>query len=169
MRFTPFAIAVALTVAATSSAIQAQRPDDEVDVRSAALLATGRSQMAAGQLDAAADTIETALAVDPRNRAAFVALGDVARARGLPGQAYRHYREALLLNPNDISALRGQGEALVAKGALVRARENLSKIRKVCRNGACPDATALAAVIARGAPQAAMATANPATTGPMKD
>lgn len=167
MRFTPFAIAAVLALASAATAIQAQRPDNQVDAKSLSLLATGKAQLAAGQTEAATDTLETALAVDPRNRAAYDALGDVARARGLPGLAYRHYREALLLDPNDLEALRGQGEALVAKGALVKARENLAKIRKICRNAACPDATQLAAAIARGAPQAAMttpATATPAAT-----
>lgn len=158
MRFTPIALAAVLALASVATSIQAQRPDDQVDPKSLALLAQGKTQLAAGQLETATDTIETALAVDPRNRAAYDALGDVARARGLPGLAYRHYREALLLDPNDVVALRGQGEAMVTKGALIKARDNLAKIRKICRNAACPDATALAAVIARGAPQAAMAT-----------
>lgn len=160
MRFSPFAVAMVLALASAASAIHAQRPDDQVDSRSLSLLATGKAQFGAGQLEAATDTIETALAVDPRNRAAYVVLGDVARARGLPGLAYRNYREALQLDPNDLGALKGQGEALVAKGAVIRARDNLAKIKKLCRNTACPEATQLAAAIARGAPQAAM-TGNP--------
>src|SRR3546814_4277122 len=79
--------------------------------RSTALLAKGEAAAKAGDLDSAADTLETALAVDPRNRAAFVALGDVTHKRGMPGKAIRLYREALNLDPNDIAALRGEGEA----------------------------------------------------------
>src|SRR3546814_12104618 len=79
-------------------------------------------------LDSAADTLETALAVDPRNRAAFVALGDVTHKRGMPGKAIRLYREALNLDPNDIAALRGEGEALVARGAVAQAKADLAKI-----------------------------------------
>ena len=157
MRALSVLMPVALLVASVAPALHAQRPDDQIDAKSLALLATGRSQLAAGNLEAAAETLETALVVDPRNRGAFVALGDVSRARNLPGQAVRYYREALALNPNDLAALRGQGEALVTKGALVKARENLAKIRKLCRTSACPEATQLAASIARGAPQAAMA------------
>lgn len=161
MRYVPFALAAAFALATVATAIEAQKPDDQVDPKSVSLLQTGKAQLAAGQLEAATDTIETALVVDPRNRAAFVALGDVARARGLPGLAFRNYREALTLDPNDLAALKGQGEALVQKGALMRARDNLAKIRKICRNTACPEATQLAAVIARGAPQAAMTTPAP--------
>jgi Tfp pilus assembly protein PilF len=165
MRFSSVALPIALLFAAVSPALHAQRPDDQIDAKSLALLATGRAQLAAGNLEVAAETLETALVVDPRNRGAFVALGDVARARSLPGQAVRYYREALLLDPNDLAALKGQGEALVTKGALVKARENLAKIKKVCRTSACPEATQLAALIARGAPQAAMAAPAPASAG----
>ncbi|MGJ3649822.1 hypothetical protein ACLB0R_15300 [Sphingomonas sp. GlSt437] len=158
MRFLPFALAGAAALATVATAIEAQRPDDQINAKSVALLQEGKAQLAAGQLEAATDTLETALVADPRNRGAYVALGDVARARGLPGLAYRHYRDALELDPNDLAALRGQGEALVAKGALIKARDNLAKIRKVCRNTACPEATQLANAIAHAAPQAAMAT-----------
>lgn len=161
MRYTPLALAAAMVLATATTAIHAQRTDAQIDPRSMALLATGKAQLAAGQLEAATDTLETALVVDPRNRAAFVALGDVSRARGLNGLAYRHYRDALDLDPNDVAALRGQGEALVAKGAMVKARDNLARIRKICRNAACPDATLLAAAIAKGAPRAAMTTPAP--------
>jgi Flp pilus assembly protein TadD len=96
--------------------------------------------------------LETALAVDPRNRGAFIVLGDVAQARGLPGKAIRLYREALLLEPNDRLALKGQGEALVAKGAVSQARGNLAKIRTLCGKAPCPEAMTLSAVIAKGPP-----------------
>ncbi|RZI39487.1 hypothetical protein EGT07_28705, partial [Herbaspirillum sp. HC18] len=70
---------------------------------------------------------------------------------GLPGKAIRLYREALLLEPNDLRALRGQGEALVKRGAVARAKDNLNKIKTLCKQD-CADATALAAVIAKGPP-----------------
>ena len=151
MRYLSVAAAAALTLLTVSTALQGQRPDDQIDPKSMALLASGRAAQAAGNLDAAADTLETALAVDPRNRAAFVTLGQVSFARGLSGKAIRFYREALLLEPNDIAALAGQGEAYVAKGALERARQNLAKVRKLCVKG-CSEATTLAASIAKGPP-----------------
>ncbi|OYY90946.1 MAG: hypothetical protein B7Y45_05460 [Sphingomonas sp. 28-66-16] len=149
MRISTVAAAVALTLVTVSTSLHGQRPDDQVDPRSLSLLASARTAQSAGNLDAAAETLETALAVDPRNRAAFVALGDVSEARGLPGKAIRYYREALLLEPNDLAALTGQGEAYVAKGALERARQNLARIRKICARG-CAEATTLAAAIAKG-------------------
>lgn len=151
MRSLPLAIAATLALVSVSTSLRSQRAAAGIDARSLQLLAQGKAQRAAGNLDAAADTLETALAVDPRNRGAFVVLADVAEARGLPGKAIRLYREALSLEPNDVAALRGQGEAMVAKGAVLRARENLVKIRTLCK-GNCPDASQLAAVIAKGPP-----------------
>ncbi len=151
MRALPFAIAAALVTVSLSTSLQGQRPAAPIDARSLQLLAEGKAARAAGNLDAAVDALETAVAVDPRNREAFVTLAQVAEARGLPGKAIRLYREALALEPNDLAALRGQGEALVAKGAVARAQENLAKIRTLCKAN-CPAATQLAAVIAKGPP-----------------
>lgn len=151
MRFTTVAVALSLAAVSISTSVQGQRPDDQIDAKSMALLAQGRAAKAAGNLDGATDLLETAVAVDPRNRQAFIVLAEVAETRGLPGKAIRLYREALLLEPNDVTALSGQGEALVAKGAVERARANLDRVRKLCK-GACPQATTLAAAIAKGPP-----------------
>ncbi|MFN3674588.1 MAG: tetratricopeptide repeat protein [Sphingomonas pseudosanguinis] len=151
MRLTSMAAAAALAVVSVSTSLSGQRPDTQIDARSMQLLEQGRAQKAAGNLDGATDTLETAVTVDPRNRAAFILLAEVAGARGLPGKAIRLYREALLLDPNDLRALRGQGEALVQRGAVARAKDNLTKIKTLCKQD-CADATALAAVIAKGPP-----------------
>lgn len=156
MRFSSIAAAAALTFASVSTSLHGQRPDDQIDPRSMQILAQGRTAQAAGNLTGATDLFETALAVDPRNRAAYVALGQVSAARGLVGKAIRFYREALALDPNDISALAGQGDALVAKGAVLRAKDNLAKIRKICRTN-CREAIALAATIAKGPPATELA------------
>lgn len=162
MRVSSVALAAALTLACVSASLHGQRPDDQIDARSVALLARGRAAQAAGDFQGATDLLETAVAVDPRNRAAFDALAQVADQSGLPGKAIRLYREALLLEPNDVAALKGQGEALVRKGAVNRARDNLARLRTACK-GPCPEATQLAATIAKGPP---VATAQAATTVP---
>lgn len=154
MRLSPAALAIALAGLSVSTSLHGQRADP-VDPRSMALLAQGRADAAAGNLEGATDLIETALAVDPRNRAAFLELASVAERQQLPGKAIRLYREALLIEPNDPGALRGQGEALVAKGAMGPARENLAKIRTLCGKKPCPDAVSLAATIAKGPPPSA--------------
>jgi Tfp pilus assembly protein PilF len=165
MRLFPAALAVAFAVLSVSTSLHGQPSDAPLDPRSMALLAQGRAAAAAGNLDGATDLIETALAVDPRNRAAFIELASVAERQALPGKAIRLYREALLIEPNDPAALRGQGEALVAKGALGPARENLAKIRTLCGKKPCADAVSLTATIAKGPPpSAAPAVKVPETT-----
>lgn len=152
MRLFPAALALAFAALSVSTSLSAQRADTVIDPRSMALLAQGRAAAAAGNLDQATDFIETALAVDPRNHAAFLELASVAERQQLPGKAIRLYREALAIEPNDPGALRGQGVALVAKGALGPARENLAKIKALCGKKPCPDAVSLAATITKGPP-----------------
>src|SRR3546814_20815960 len=74
----------------------------------------------------------------------------------MPGKAIRLYREALNRDPNDIAALRGEGEALVARGAVEQAKADLAKIRRLCAK-ACPEASTLTAAIAKGPPATALA------------
>ena len=162
MRSLPIAVAASLALVSVSTSLQGQRATPPIDPRSMQLLAEARAARAAGNLDAATDALETAVAVDPRNRAAFVLLADTAEARGLPGKAIRLYREALALEPNDVAALAGQGEALVSKGAVNLARANLARVRALCK-GACPEAQQLAAVIAKGPPIATAQATQPAT------
>lgn len=165
MRVTVISAAAGLMLLSLSTSLMAQRPDADINPRSVALVAQGEAARAGGQLDAATDAFETALVVDPRNRQAFLALAQVAMTRELPGKAIRYYREALLLDPNDIKALRGQGEAMVAKGALERAKENLARVRTLC-GGDCPDAAQLSAVIAKGPPPTATAAAQAQAPAP---
>ncbi len=151
MRFLPVAAALSLALAAVSSGVQSQRPDDQINPRSIALVASGEAARRAGNHSAAIDAFETALAVDPRNRAAFVGLGKVAQAQALPGKAIRYYKDALTLDPADLAALAAQGDAMVQRGALDRAKANLAKIRTLCK-AECPPAAMLAASIAKGPP-----------------
>lgn len=155
MRFVPVALAAALGVAAVSTAVIAQKPDAQIDPRSTMIVEQARAAQRAGNLEQANDLLESALAVDPKNRTAFMALAEVARVQGLPGKAIRFYREALELEPNDVAALAGQGDALVQKGAVTKARENLAKLKKLC-TAACPEESRLAAVIEKGPPPAVL-------------
>ncbi|RYY26494.1 MAG: hypothetical protein EOP62_10225 [Sphingomonadales bacterium] len=158
MRVTAISAAAALLLLSVSTSLMAQRPDAQIDPRSLALLQEGRAAQAAGNIDGATDALESALAVDPRNRQAFVLLAEIARGRDLPGKAIRLYREALLLEPNDLAALRGQGEAMVSKGAMEKAKANLAKIKTICTTG-CNDANVLAAAIDKGPPVTVTASA----------
>lgn len=132
-----------------ASPVVGQRPDNQILPQSVELQKQARDQMSAGKLIDAADLLETALAVDPRNRSAFVDLARIAMQQKLFGKAVRLANEALQLEPNDLDAIEIQGEAMVELGAMPRARDNLAKLQRLCSN-ACPQVAALSAVITRG-------------------
>jgi Tfp pilus assembly protein PilF len=165
MRLTPIVLTLAFAAATMASAGQSQRPDDQIDQRSTALVQQAQTQSAAGRFEEANDLLETALAVDPRNRAAYIALGHVAQAQRLPGKAVRYYGDALRMEPNDVNALAGQGEAYVQRGAVERARRNLERVQTLCR-APCPQAQQLAAVIQRGPPAEVLAAQRPEQGAP---
>ena len=165
MRLTPIALTVALAAATMASTGFGQRPDDQIDPRSSALVEQASQLSTAGQLVQAEDLLETALAVDPRNRTAYIALGHIAQAQRLPGKAIRFYGQALRIEPNDVNALEGQGEAYVQRGAVERARANLARVRTLCGQ-ACPQATQLASAIDRGPPAEVLASQRPEQGAP---
>ena len=165
MRLTPIALATAMAAATMASSGFGQRPDDQIDPRSAALVTEAQRLGAAGQHEQAIDLLETALVVDPRNRAAYINLGREAQAQRLPGKAIRFYGQALRLEPNDLDALRGQGEAFMQRGAIERARANLARMRTLCGQ-ACPQAQQLAAAIDRGPPAELLAAQRPEQGAP---
>jgi Flp pilus assembly protein TadD len=94
--------------------------------------------------------LETALAVDPRNRGAFVDLARVAEKQHLFGKAIRMTSKALLLEPNDPDAIAVQGEAMVEMGAVARAQANLQKLQQICGAKGCPQIAQLSVAISRG-------------------
>ncbi len=142
---------LALGAAATllASPVVGQRPDNQILPRSIELQQQAKARAAAGKLTEAADLLETALAVDPRNRSAFVDLARVAKQQKLFGKAIRLANEALQLEPNDLDALAIQGEAMVELGAIPRARQNLAKLQQLCSNN-CSQVAALSAAVSRG-------------------
>ncbi|MGQ0558213.1 MAG: hypothetical protein ACT4OE_01295 [Sphingosinicella sp.] len=142
-----------------------QRPDDQIDPRSVELVTEAQRLSATGHHDQAMDLLETALAVDPRNRPAYIALGREAQLQRMPGKAIRFYAQALRLEPNDLNALRGQGEAFVQRGAIDRARVNLVRLRSLCGQ-ACPQAQQLSVVIERGPPPELLAAQRPEQGAP---
>src|SRR4051794_31445091 len=126
-----------------------QRSDDQIQPRSIELQHQGKTLLSGGKLEQAEDALETALAVDPRNRWAFVDLARVAEKQQLFGKAIRMTNKALMLEPNDPDAIAVQGEAMVQMGAVARAQANLQKLQTICRQG-CPQVAQLSAAISRG-------------------
>jgi len=131
-----------------------QKTDDQILPKSVELLKQGEAHLAAGRFMEADDALETALAVDPRNRRAFVVMAQVAQKQKLYGQAIRFTNKALALEPADRDAIEIQGEAMVELGAIARAKANLTKLQKLCPNG-CQQLSSLSSAINRGPTMAA--------------
>lgn len=160
MRFKPQFLLIGLAAFALSAPGAGQKSDDQIAPRSVELQKKGEAHLAAGRVSEAIDALETALAVDPRNRAAFVDLARAAAKEKLFGKAIRLTNRALLLDPNDKSALAVQGEAMVELGASARAQTNLQKLKTLCPQG-CPQLTSLTSALSRGP---AVASAKPLQT-----
>lgn len=149
MRFGPAAAALSLLVAVQASIGYAQQ--QEVDPRAEALVADGQALLATGETQAAIDAFEAALAVDPGYTQVYLELAHAARADGLQGKAIHYYRAAQERDPTNLAAISGEGEALVEKGALAAARENLGRLTDLCGE-TCIETVQLSAAIDRGAP-----------------
>ena len=149
MRLLPRILIVGLASIALAAPVTGQRADDQINPRSLELQRQGKALLASGKFEQAADVLETALAVDPRNRWAFVDLARVAEKQHLYGKAIRMTNRALLIEPNDPDAIAVQGEAMVELGAVARAQANLQKLQGICRQG-CPQVAQLSAAISRG-------------------
>lgn len=133
MRFSPTVIGLSLLFATASSVSLGKRADHEINPQSMSLASEGAAALKSGNKDAAIGWFETALVVDPLNRAAYVALAEIARDQGLKGKAIRLYKEALEIEPNDPQILADQGLVMLSKGALDPARKNLARLEMICR------------------------------------
>ena len=148
MRYTPAALALAMLVAVTSSVGQG-KVTAPLDPRAAVLVQQGRAALTAGNVDGAIDAYEAALVVQPGHVAIYLNLAEATRKQGMQGKALRYYRTALTLEPDNQYAIAGEGMALVEKGAVEKARRNLSRLNQLC-GGTCAPARDLAAAIAAG-------------------
>jgi Tfp pilus assembly protein PilF len=136
-----------LTLAAP---VASQRADDQILPKSVELDHQARQLMSAGKLEQAEDMLETSLAVDPRNRGAFVDMARVAEKQHLFGKAIRMTSKALEMEPSDPDAIAVQGVAMVEMGATARAQANLQKLQTICGGKGCSQIAELSAAITRG-------------------
>ncbi len=157
MRISVRFLVLGAAAAMVASPVVGQRPDNQILPLSVELQQQAQSLASAGKLTDAAGLLETAVAVDPRNRSAFVEMARVAKQQKLFGKAIRLANEALQLEPNDLDALALQGEAMVELGAIPRARVNLAKLQQLCSND-CKQVATLSAAITRGPTVVAAAT-----------
>ena len=147
MRYYPAALALSLLVGVTASVGVAEPA--QLDSRAADLVAQGRASMAAGNVQGAIGAFESALAIDPGQPQIYLDLAGAARREGLQGKAIHYYRQVQSLQPGNLSAISGEGEALVEKGAVEKAKRNLTKLESMCGDN-CAQTKDLAAAIAKG-------------------
>jgi Tfp pilus assembly protein PilF len=150
MQSLPRLLLVALSGVALAAPVAGQKADDQILPKSVELERQARESITAGKLEQAEDLLETALAIDPRNRGAFVDIARVAEKQHLFGKAIRMTNKALLMEPNDPDALAVQGEAMVDMGATARAQAKLQKLHAICGAKSCPQVAQLTAAISRG-------------------
>jgi Tfp pilus assembly protein PilF len=150
MRSLPVILLIGFASMAFAAPTASQRPDDQIAPKALQLQHQARDLIAAGKLEQAEDLLETSLAVDPRNRSAFVDMARVAEKQRLFGKAIRMTNKALLMEPNDPDAIAVQGEAMVEMGAVPRAQANLQKLQQICGAKSCPQVAELTAAIGRG-------------------
>ncbi|WP_198024098.1 tetratricopeptide repeat protein [Sphingorhabdus lutea] len=133
MRFSPAAIGMSLMLALVSSGLNAVQRDDVISAR--ALVYVGQAKVAIDDQNwqLAIDNLETALALHPRNANAYNMLAQIMEKQGLLGKSIRYYRESLDIDPNGQEALIGQGLVYVKRGAVERAKDNLSRYEFLCR------------------------------------
>ncbi len=148
MRYYPAAFALSLLAGVTAS-VGSAKSADPLDPRAEILLTAGRQYLGLGRVGEATDQFEAALAVEPGYVGTYIALAEAARKDGLQGKALHYYRVALNRDPNNLLAIAGEGAALVEKGAVEKARRNLTRLEGLC-GSRCSETQALATVIARG-------------------
>ena len=155
MRYAPAAAALSLLLAVTASV--SSGADRAPDPRAVLLIAKGDAAIVADNPQAATDAYESALAVDPAYTPILLKLAEAARAEDLQGKAIRYYREALTRDPDNFAAISGEGEALLEKGAVEKARRNLARLQSMCGDG-CNETQRLAVAIS-GQPEERVLTA----------
>lgn len=163
MRYTPAALALSLLLAVSAS-VTHSAPPRQLDPRAAALVAQGKAAVAAGRIDAAVDAFESALTVEPGSAQIFLQLGNATRQQGMQGKALHYYRLALKAEPANLDAISGEGAALAEKGALEKARRNLTRLEGLCGKD-CESVRNLSAAIAKG-PAPKVLTAEAVTPAP---
>ncbi|MFM5930202.1 MAG: tetratricopeptide repeat protein [Novosphingobium sp.] len=148
MRYTPAALALALAFGLTSSVLYSA-PPMVLEPRAAALQAEGKAALQAGNFEAAIDAFEAGLAMQPGSVLLTLDLAEATRRQGLQGKAIHYYRKALVSDPQNLDAIAGEGAALVEKGAVEKARRNLTRLEGLCGKS-CAQSQLLSAAIAKG-------------------
>ena len=148
MRYTPAALALSLAFGLTASVLSSAPAAQPLDPRAEALELVGRSTLAAGNPLGAIDSYEAAMAIQPGSVRLMIDLAEAQRKLGMNGKALHLYRVAIEREPQNLDAIAGEGATLLEKGAVEKARRNLSRLQWLCKD--CTQSQQLSAVIAKG-------------------
>ena len=83
MQSLPRLLFIGIAGLALAAPVASQRADDQILPKSIELQRQAKDLISAGKFEQAEDLLETALAVDPRNRGAFVDIARVAERQHL--------------------------------------------------------------------------------------
>jgi tetratricopeptide (TPR) repeat protein len=95
----------------------------------------GKQAVEAKNWQAALDAFNKVVAKDPGNANAQNYLGYTYRKSGQLDLAFKHYEEALRLNPKHRGAHEYMGEAFLIVNDLAKAEEQLKELDRLCRFG----------------------------------
>jgi Flp pilus assembly protein TadD len=123
-----------------------------------ALVRQGQQALAHKNYDAARRSFEQAIVADPHDAGAFGDLGRANQRLGAVDKAWRYYRTALEIEPDNVRVLAWSGDLDVSLGRLDSAREKLDHLRAVC--GECADYRRLDHAITASAARQAHSTGN---------
>lgn len=162
MRYSPAALSLSLVMALSASVLHSA-PSQVLDPRAAALESQGKTALVSGNVQGAIDSYEAALAIQPGSIAIMLDLAEANRKQGLQGKALHYYRVALVADSQNLDAIAGEGAALVEKGAIEKAKRNLSRLESLCNK--CEQEQSLSAEITKG-PSTRMVSASDVTPKP---
>ncbi len=145
-----------LVVAALSMAVPAFAKLPNNNALANDLIIQAKAAAAANKPNEALDLYEAAMLANPASAVPFVGMARTYEGLGLPGKALRYYREALDINPNDVSVLESQAMLMIAKGNVEKARTGLARIKKLCAKTACPSVARVDAALAKAGTQTSM-------------
>ncbi len=149
-------LSTVILTAALSVAGQAQTAQQYQDVSNQ--LAVDAESLIASAPEDAKIMFERALVANPANMSALLGLARTLDVMGRPGRSLKYYRQALSLEPDNVTALAAQAKAFLKRDLVDRAEVNQLRLAELC--GSCDAALDVAQSISDYKDRQAMADAS---------
>jgi len=130
------AFILALAVAASASAMDTPKPDPKEPEKKSELDA-GRAAIARQDWNGAQSALRDAVARHPQNADAHNLYAYSMRKGPNPQMdlVFRHYNEALRIDPRHLAAREYLGEAYLMTGNIAKAKDLLAELDRLCKAG----------------------------------